>query len=366
MRIAFITNNYHPYSAGVVRSIDATVKELRKHGNEVLIITLDFLGAKHTDPSYVKRIPSLIRFGYKKKHMAIPWCPKHYMKQFLQNFNPDIVHVHHPFLLGPIARDVAKKMGKPVLFTYHTLYERYVHYVPFPSFIVKPIVTKMVLRFCRSVDEIIAPSSGIKEYLRKHDITNTTIVPSPLRKQFCELPFYKKEGPVYKLICVTRFAKEKNVQILFTVLKNLPEQYRLTLIGYGDQEQLLREQAKSFDDRVQFIIKPPLETIIDKLKQAHLFLFSSTSDTQGIVLAESMACSTPVIAFEGIGQRDIIVDDKNGFIVQNAQAMNDKIVEINSNKELYHALQEGAYKTAKKYCPEEVYAKLISVYQSLL
>ena len=75
MRIAFVTNNYYPYSGGVVSSIDALAEQLRKQGHEVFIITLDFLGKKHNNPAGVIRVNCPIKFRYKNNHMAIPWRP---------------------------------------------------------------------------------------------------------------------------------------------------------------------------------------------------------------------------------------------------------------------------------------------------
>src|SRR5436189_6357245 len=100
MRIIFVTNNYTPYSGGLVSSIDATVQELRAQGHNVLIITLNFLGDLHKAENDLIRITCPIRFMYKKNHMAIPWRPTHELLSIAKQFSPDIIHVHHPFLLG--------------------------------------------------------------------------------------------------------------------------------------------------------------------------------------------------------------------------------------------------------------------------
>ncbi len=170
----------------MVKSIDAITHQLHKMGHQVIIIAPQFLQV-HDDPSYVKRIPSLFRFKYKQKHMAIPWRAKYYLKKYLQDFKPDVIHVHHPFLLGAMGARIAREINVPVFFTYHTIYEDYIHYVPFPAWMVKPIVTRKVLSFCKSVDPIITPSTGIQNYLSDNGIYNTRVIPSPLRKDFCDL-----------------------------------------------------------------------------------------------------------------------------------------------------------------------------------
>src|SRR5579872_3310867 len=157
MRIAFVTNNYTPYAAGVVKSIDVITHELRTQGHEVLIIAPQFL-KHHDDPNDVIRIPSMLRFTYRQKHMAVPWRARSYLKKYLIDFNPDVIHVHHPFLLGVLASRVARQIGVPLFFTYHTIYEDYVHYVPLPSWLMRSLVRRNVLNFCKAADYIISPS----------------------------------------------------------------------------------------------------------------------------------------------------------------------------------------------------------------
>jgi glycosyltransferase involved in cell wall biosynthesis len=362
MRIAFVTNNYTPYAAGVVKSIDAITHELRAQGHEVVIIAPQFLKI-HDDPDYVIRIPSMFRFMYRQKHMALPWRAYSYLKKYLTAFNPDVVHVHHPFLLGVLASRVARQMGVPLFFTYHTIYEDYAHYVPLPSWLIKPLVTMNVLNFCRSVDYVISPSRGIKTYLNTKGISHTTIIPTPLRIEFADMPFVQKQlVQPCQLISVSRFVPEKNLLLLFDVLAQLPAHYHLTLVGYGSLEQALRKRAVLFPGRVQFLIDPSVERLLEAYQKAHLFLFASQTDTQGIVLAESMAAGTPVVALDGVGQRDIIEQGVNGFIVDDAFQMARTIERIMANPSLYNLLQQHAKGSVARYSPAYAIEQLLATY----
>ena len=147
------------------------------------------------------------------------------------------------------------------------------------------------------------------------------------------------------------------------MLKKLPKEYRLTLVGYGDLEDELREHAKKFGNRVQFVIGPISKKLVDLYQHAHLFLFPSQSDTQGLVLAESMACSTPVIALDGVGQRDVIKDGENGFIVHSPDEMRDRIERVASDEALYNKLQRGAWQTAQSYDPKRLVNQIIALYE---
>lgn len=178
MDIVFITNNYTPYSGGVVSSINATTQALHQAGHTVSIIAPDFLGTQHNDPEYIYRITGPIRFKFKGNHMMIPWWPCRQVMNLIKKLKPDVIHAHHPFGLGKAGLYAARKLNIPIIFTYHTLYEEYAHYVPLPHFITKPLVTKSVLSFCNAVDGIVAPSDAVQDYLVSKKI-NTPVVSIP-------------------------------------------------------------------------------------------------------------------------------------------------------------------------------------------
>jgi len=371
MRIFFVTNNYTPYSGGVISSITATTDALRAQGHEVFIITLDFLGAQqHADPDYVIRITCPIKFMYKKNHMAIPWRPTHTITQLLKQYSPDMVHVHHPFLLGVSALRAARRMNIPCVFTYHTLYEEYAHYVPIPNLCAKPLIRSTVKRFCNAVNGVIVPSSGVKEYLCTQNITTPTkIIPSALRSLFCTpdtKPTAIRNKKHYELLVVSRFVPEKNIPFVFDVFKQLPNTFTLTLVGYGTDYELLQQLAFNTlnlpPERVRFIHKPPIDDLLKYYRNADLFIFSSQTDTQGLVLAESMSQGLPVIALDGPGQRDIIINNYNGFIIENAHDAATKIISIATNAQLHDKLISGARATAQHYHTDFITQQLLDFY----
>ena len=362
MRISFITNNYTPYSGGVVHAIQATIAELQKQGHEVQLITLNFLRL-HNDPEWVFRIPSLFHFCYKQNHGAIPWRPTYYLNKYLTDFKPDIIHLHHPFLLGALGLKWAQKHQIKTIFTHHTIYDAYLHYVPFLGRLLKPLLKKQIARFCAQVDRVIVPSSMMQSYISTHSIVLASGIRSTFSAQSFTSKLYKKP---YQLLYVGRFTKEKNVPLLFDLMTKLSEEYELTLVGYGTEFTYLNwyayKKCMLFKERVRFIVKPDLLTLIDQYKMAHFFLFPSQTDTQGLVLAESMACSTPVIAIDGPGQRDII-DGSNGIIVADKYQMRDAIQSIDT--QIYSEMQRSAFQTAQRYTTKKLVLQLVEQYHDL-
>jgi len=372
MRILFITNNYTPYSGGVVSSIQATVGALQELGHEVQIVTLNFLGTKHQDPPYVYRIPSLLRFVYKSNHMAIAWRAKRHLRDIITRFSPDIIHVHHPFLLGRLGAQLGRRLSIPVVFTYHTLYEHYAHYVPAPQWLVTFLIKRQVERFYRYIDGLVLPSCAMHSQVDPTSVP-TLVLPSGLNLHFVDLPFRPHtiaEHNTIRLLLVSRFAPEKNIEWLLDVMILLRFcNVELTLVGHGvayERLQFYAYKQLHLTQTVIFVHKPTPQELLACYKKADIFLFPSTSDTQGLVLAEAMACGKPVVAIDGPGQRDIIRDGYNGYIVKTKKQMADKIIDIARDGKLYKRLQDGAWHTGRDYDPLFLTRKLLTFYNRLL
>ncbi len=374
LKILLVSNNYTPYSGGVVSALQLLLDQLQKLGHEVRLITLDF-GVPVVDSEHVVRIPSFFTFSYKKNRMAIPQQAKSFLTEYIKNFNPDIVHAHHPFLLGPIVVDCAKRLDIPTVFTYHTRYDEYAHYVPiFPTYLVKKYINNAVYQFCQSVNAIIAPTVTIKNQLKKKGIKNQIkVIPTPIAPQFF---LHKKERDVshkkkFDLLCVSRFVPEKNLFFLLDVMKMLNhDNFTLTLVGYGALYDELRSYAFNklalSEYSIQFVEKPTKEKLIDEYSNADLFVFSSTTETQGMVLAEAMACGLPVVAVNAPGASDIIENGCNGFLIETRSEMKSILERIYADKKLYTHLKQHALITAQHYQPKRVIEQLVKLYQVLL
>ena len=405
MRILIVTNNYTPYSGGVVSSLKALVPELQRTGHEVLLVAPQFLSVHPDDPSvhpddpaWVFRIPALIRFTWHNNSMALPWRMKHNLSEIMHSFKPDVVHVQHPFLLGAVAAQVAYSQGIPVVFTYHTMYEAYAHYVPLPQPWVKRFIVWYVRRFCNRVTTIIAPGNTVRQLLIDRGVTTPIVViPSPLQEVFLksrQRHEHQQRGSQLKnlsdtrcvLLTVGRFVVEKNMHAVLDLYAGLPrEQFRLVLIGYGVLYEQLQEYAYTTlglsPDDVQFLHKPSQEIIAQWYADADLFIFTSQIDTQGLVLVEAMAGGLPVVALPGPGQQEVIVDGVNGFICPSLDVMGkqlrdlvpsaeqsetDQISEQSPSVDQMNLLRAGARNTAERYRPEILAAKVIDVYKQAI
>lgn len=373
LTIFLVTNNYTPFSGGVVSAIDSYAQELRALGHRPIIITLGFTSTLEQDND-VLRIWCPIRFLYRTNHIAIPWFATQTLFHAAHQYNPDIIHTYHPFLLGASALKVGNTLNIPVLFSYLTLYDQYTHYIPFFASITKAITRYCVNDFCSKVDAVIVPGKSIAQYIKKQGVTRSLeILPLSILPIFLHASYQPKSLACNArriLVTVSRFTPEKNLYFLLDMVTQLEKnRYTLVLIGYGFLESDLKKYAYetlqlSYDD-VVFIIKPTKQELCDWYLKAHIFVFASHTETQGLVLAEAMAAGTPVVALEAPGVQDIVVNGINGFMVHTQKEMITTIASIIHDPILYQALQQNAWRTAQNYCPKKRALQLIKVYTNL-
>ncbi len=381
MKIALVTNNYKPYCGGVVSAIDVLAQSLVSLGHQVFIITLDFQGQGDCFEGQVKvvRICSPIRFTYKTNYIAVPWLPKQALMQIISKIKPDIIHAHHPFLLGVAAANAGNKLNIPVVFTYHSQYEKFVHLVPLPQFISTCFVKHRILAYCKKISGIIAPSVGIAQDLTNNGCkTKLRVIPSSIMPLYLDTKLKLKPiRATFDLLIVSRFAKEKNISFILDMFKqliidpgNLLINFKLILVGYGPELASLKEQAyQALDlnpDQVRFVERPSKIELKQYYEQADLFVFASQAETQGLVLAEAMACGTPVVALHGVGQDDLVIDGKNGFLVDNSLQMQFAIRQIASDHKLHQAMQQAAYESGQQYNPRYLTASLVDFYTEII
>src|SRR6056297_2515196 len=124
MNIAMFTNAYKPIIGGVEESIETFCEDLHERDHKTLVVTLCVEDANESEPR-ICRLPAFKNFQGTQFSFKLP-VPAN-LKDRIEQFNPGIVHSHHPFMLGDTALRVARRKGVPLVFTHHTLYERYTY-----------------------------------------------------------------------------------------------------------------------------------------------------------------------------------------------------------------------------------------------
>ncbi|NLV15824.1 MAG: glycosyltransferase family 4 protein [Syntrophomonadaceae bacterium] len=347
MRIGVFSDSYRPYTSGVVTSICTFKEELSKMGHETFIFAPSYQNY-HDDEDNVFRCFSVPSPSNRDFAVPIPLSPR--VNTIVKNLDLDIIHVHSPFILGPMGAGFSKKLNVPLVFTYHTLYDQYVHYVPMAQELARDLAIKYCSYFSNRCDLVITPTTDIKEMIQRYGISSPIeVIPTGV-----ETDRFKRGDPNWirqhfaipadKKIClfVGRLSKEKNLEFLIQAFQKVKQQYDnacLVIIATGPLEKQLKKMVINLDmvlnEDVFFAGFLSFENLVDAYCGADLFTFASVTETQGIVLVEAMAAGLPVVAVKATGSQEMVEDGRQGILVNDDQdMMADQIVRLLRDDEL--------------------------------
>lgn len=326
MNIAMFTNTYLPHVGGVARSVSTFAEDLRRAGHRVRIIAPTYPEMlAETDPDIV-RVPAIQNFNGSDFSVRLPLPGT--ISKTIAAFAPDIIHSHHPFLLGDTAIRTARSLDLPLVFTHHTLYENYTHYVPFDSVALKRFVIRLATEYANLCHRVIAPSQGVRKLLEARGVKSTIeVLPTGIDLDF----FRSGDGgrfrrefaiPVNLPVIghVGRLAREKNLPFLAEAVAHALAGHPTAcflVAGSGDAEEEMREifAARNVLRRVFMVGSLTGQRLADCYAAIDLFAFSSRSETQGLVIAEAMAAATPVVALSASGVGDVLEDGRTGLLL---------------------------------------------------
>ena len=330
MNILILTNTFTPHVGGVARSVEAFVEEYRARGHRVLVVAPEFPDMPAVETGVV-RIPAIQNFNASDFSVVLPVHPQ--LSEKVDAFAPDIVHSQHPFLLGMTAVRIARRRALPLVFTHHTLYERYTHYVPGDSPVLRRFTIELATRYANLSDQVFAPSESIKEVLLERGvITPIEVVPTGVRlERFANgdgAAFRRQSGipeDAFVVGHLGRLAPEKNLEFLAQAVAQFvgthPKAHFL-VIGTGPSDAIMRGVFADVGLAARLHIVGILEQqpLADALHAMDVFAFASTSETQGMVLTEAMAAGLPVVAVDAPGVREVVRDRHNGRLLPEASA----------------------------------------------
>lgn len=378
MNIGFFTNTYLPNVYGLTSSIESFRKGLEALGHTVYVFAPKTYGYTDANKNVI-RYPSLY-WKYKIEYsIALSWYPP--MNKVIDVLKLDVIHVHQPFSVAKDGWRQARRLGIPVVFTNHTRYEDYTHYVPLiPQSYLKRHVRRAATKFANSCDWVITPSRDIEEIIKMNGVMRPiTILPTGIdweRYQRGQRDKIRQEygiGPDESCLLWTgRMEKEKNTDFLMDVSISLVsgnEKVKMLLVGEGSEKKKMQAcvvqaglQEKIF---FQGLVKP--EEMPDYYSAGDIFLQPSMSETQGLTTTEALATGLAVVAIRASGTTDQIESGANGIMVDNDQpqfitAVKDMIADGDKRR----AFGEKAREMAKKMDFREKAGELVGIYEDLM
>lgn len=337
MRVALTTESYLPYVSGVTVSVDALARGLGAQGHEVLVMAPRPAGGSIPQPvgspgpepevawlpSY--QLPRLVPPAYRMA-WPNPWASA--LRDAIR-WRPDVVHAHSPFVTGLLARKLARTTGAPLVFTHHTRFADYGHYLGPLAGPGAALTDAYLRRFWAGCEVIVAPSNDlageIRDRLQPDRRSRVRTVPTGIDVDGIRAltpidPRPEAGWPPDAILIVTlgRLAPEKSVEVIADAAAVAIERHpmaRVLVIGGGPSEEQLRRRSVDFGGRMHLTGALPRLEALARLRAADLFAFASRTETQGLVLAEALAAGLPAVAVEGPGVADSIRDGVDGLIV---------------------------------------------------
>lgn len=312
MRIGFFTECYRPIVNGIVASIDALRSGLHAHGVQVTTVAPRF---PHwtDDDSDVVRLPSLPLPTPTEYRLTVPYLNAADRRRLR---SIELVHAHSAFVTGWIGAAHARRHNVPLVFTYHTRLDAYAHYAPFDRAMTERAMIELTRRYANAADAVIVPTEAMQRRLRDIGVeAPIAVVPSAIdverfaagrRSEAVRAQLGAAPDELLALV-VSRLGVEKNVELALDAAAKA-EGLRLAVVGDGPHREALEAYAErtGIAGRVRFVGSVERERLPDIYASADAFVFPSTSETQGLVLAEALAAGLPIVAAESEASRDVL------------------------------------------------------------
>ena len=387
MRVAIFTDTYPPFINGVSTSTYNLAQILKAHGHEVLVIAPRTDDGKLEYKDGIIRIPGIEMkkvYGYRITNLYSSKVTK-----WLKEFKPDILHNQTDFTIGQYANIVRRRLKVPQVYTYHTAYEDYTHYVA--KGLMDRISKKALRGYTRTIalncQEFITPSGKTKEYMRSigSDIY-INVVPTGIdfslfsedkvdkekMKKFKEEHGIKETTKTFLLL--GRVAKEKSMDYSirgFAMYAKKHPEMDLKMIVVGDGPQRPELELLTLElhiaDKVDFIGKVPASEVPFYYHLADIYTSASITETQGLTFMEAMASGTIVLARFDTNLADTIMDGQTGFFFTDEESFVEKVERIFAlSKEEKDLVINQAYKTVDLYSIDKFYDNIMEVYNRAL
>ncbi|WPL14053.1 MULTISPECIES: glycosyltransferase [Thiorhodovibrio] len=377
MRVLMISDVYFPRINGVSTSIQTFAREFSAAGHQVTLIAPDY-GAQGSEPFEVIRIPSRY-LPFDPEDRILRWGRLRAHEPMLIQAGFDLLHVHTPFVAHYAGLALARRLGVPVIESYHTFFEQYLDkYVPLvPGAWLRHAARRFSSSQCRDVDGLAVPSQAMLKVLRSYGIeTQAEVVPTGIElQQFSQgdgSRFRRQHGiPAEQplLVHVGRLAFEKNVEFLLHAMARIKQHCPdalLAIAGEGPARNMLKALTRKLGltDQVRFVGYLQRDgSLEDCYCAGDVFVFASRTETQGLVLLESMALGTPVVSTAVMGSAEVLRDGEGCLIAEEDEdAFARQVVRLLTNTELRATLGKRAVAYAKDWSAPAMARRMLAFY----
>lgn len=368
LRIALFTGNYVHIEDGVSRTLGRLVGHLVGRGHDVMVLGPSGPTPAVDQPGRFVAVPSVPIPG-RNEYLFTTGFPRH-VRRYVEAFEPDIVHLATPDVLGHRALTWARDRGLPVVATYHTHFASYLHY--YGLGIGEGVIWQVARRFYNRCDEVYVPTTAMQHELEAHGIT----APIRLWPRGIELdrfaPARRSDDwraahgltPDDRVVLfVSRLVKEKGTDVFATVIQRLDE-VRAVVVGDGPE----REAFEAALPGAVFTGHLGGEALATAYASSDVFLFPSETETFGNVTLEAMASGLAVVCADGGGSRSLVDDERTGLLCppRDTEAFTVATRRVLADDALRASLGAAARKAASAYDWPTVLERMETYYDGVL
>lgn len=340
MRIALFTETYLPYLNGVVTHIQLLAKSFEELGHEVMIVTVSDVEKPVIDGN-ILRCPGVDMKKIYNYRLAGPVSiPR---TKLVEEFNPDVIHVHNEFGIGFSGLQIARKLKVPAVYTLHSDYDSYLYYislsVPFLDQAVKKGLESYLKYFVKYSTMVLSPSPKAETYLNRvqapkevHVLPNAVDVEKfrpPFIDESRRAEFRKEQGmseDTAAFVFVGRLGNEKQIDDLLHFFKNLnrtPDEARLFIYGKGPAEEELRRLIETLEigEKAKLMGALPNTEVPTMLSCMDYYITASQTEMHSISMLEGQAAGLPVLMRSDPPNDWQIEEGQNGFIWRNREEL---------------------------------------------
>lgn len=384
MRIGIFTDSYTPYISGLVTSEVMLKEALEKQGHTVYVVTANLESFRYTydEKEKIIKIPGVPVGIYDARLTGI--YPVQAIRT-IKSWNLDVIHSQTEFGVGTFARIIAKQFNIPIVHTYHTMYEDYVHYITKGHFIgaSKKIAQYFTTFYCdKTINELIVPTKKTYDLFKeKYKVErNVHIIPTGIEIERFYKEGIKKDDIIrlrhslglsnkdFVLTFVGRLGKEKSVDFLIDshigILKKHPNA-KLLIIGDGPEMGDFIQQVKKskIEKSVIFTGKVAWEDIPIYYQLTDVFVTASKTETQGLTVIEAMAASVPVVCMNDDSFKIAVIDDLNGYFFETKEQYQKIICNLIDNPKELKRLSTQARVSSEMHSAKYFADKVLGVYK---
>lgn len=382
MRILMLSDVYFPRVNGVSSSIRWFALELTRRGHEVVVVAPEYGTPVREDTFEILRFPARTLFFDPEDRLLTRGALRDAERALAQQ-HWDVIHVHTPFQAHRLGVRLARRLGTPIVESYHTYFEQYVgHYLPYaPASWLRAAARTLSRRICAAVDHLVVPTREMARVLDGYGIrAPRTILPTGI--DLAE--FASGDGAAFRrahgigpdrpvAVTVSRLAREKNISLLLDAIAHVRASVPdvlLLVAGEGPDDKRLRAHVRStgLDAHVRFFgYLDRRKELLDFYRAGDVFAFASPTETQGLVLIEALALGVPVVSTAVMGTATVLEGARGACIApENAEGFARVLSRVLLDAEMRCTLAQAAPGDAVRWSTVAIMDGAVDMYQSLV